>query len=77
MGHKDTQSQIHIEFISQPVHLSTSLTVEQPEVRNMATEEEEVADDVEMPDYRTLKLNKENVHLFENHSSGMALTAYS
>lgn len=43
----------------------------------MATEEEEVADDVEMPDYRTLKLNKENVHLFENHSSGMALTAYS
>ncbi|CAB1324227.1 unnamed protein product [Coregonus sp. 'balchen'] len=44
-------------------------TVEQPEVRNMATEEEEVADDEEMPDYRALKLNTENAHLFENHSS--------
>uniref|UniRef100_A0A8C7SEM5 Impact RWD domain protein n=1 Tax=Oncorhynchus mykiss TaxID=8022 RepID=A0A8C7SEM5_ONCMY len=31
--------------------------------------EEEVVEDVEIPDYRNLKLNKENIHLFENHSS--------
>ncbi|KAL1022475.1 hypothetical protein UPYG_G00028190 [Umbra pygmaea] len=43
-------------------------TVEQPEVRNMITEEE-VEDGDEIPDYRALKLTTDNAHLFENHSS--------
>uniref|UniRef100_A0A673WH00 Impact N-terminal domain-containing protein n=1 Tax=Salmo trutta TaxID=8032 RepID=A0A673WH00_SALTR len=48
---KQRHTNTHLQYISQPVHLSTFLTVDQP------------------------KLNTENVHLFENHSIGMALTA--
>ncbi|KAF3835097.1 hypothetical protein F7725_027655 [Dissostichus mawsoni] len=41
----------------------SSETVDQPENVNMTTEEEE-DDDEDMPDFRSLKLNTENAHLF-------------
>ncbi|XP_071371677.1 protein IMPACT [Centroberyx affinis] len=44
-------------------------TVEQPEKVNMMTEEEEDDDDEDVPDFRTLKLNTENAHLFMDHAN--------
>ncbi|XP_041647668.1 protein IMPACT [Cheilinus undulatus] len=45
----------------------SSETVSQPENVNMTAEEEDDNDDV--PDFRTLKLNTENEHLFMHHAA--------
>lgn len=71
---KKKHTNAQLEFISQPVHLSTFLTVDHPKVRNMTTEMED-DEEIMLPDNWVLKLNTESVHLFENHSIGMALTA--
>lgn len=71
---KQRHTNAQLQYISQPVHLSTFLTVDQPKVRNMTTEMED-DEEITLPDNWVLKLNTENVHLFENHSIGMALTA--
>ncbi|XP_035033105.1 protein IMPACT [Hippoglossus stenolepis] len=42
-------------------------TVDQPERVNMTAEED--VDDEDLPDFRTLKLNTENAHLFLDHSN--------
>ncbi|XP_018525866.1 LOW QUALITY PROTEIN: protein IMPACT [Lates calcarifer] len=47
----------------------SSETVDQPEKVNMTAEEEEDDDDEDIPDFRTLKLNTENVHLFMDHAN--------
>ncbi|XP_041791701.1 protein IMPACT [Chelmon rostratus] len=44
-----------------------SETVDQPEKVNM-TAEEDVDDDEDLPDFRTLQLNTENAHLFADHA---------
>lgn len=46
--------------------------MDQPEKVNMTAEEEEDDDDEDIPDFRTLKLNTENVHLFMDHANGTA-----
>ncbi|XP_076582461.1 protein IMPACT isoform X1 [Chaetodon auriga] len=42
-------------------------SVDQPEKVNM-TAEEDVDDDEDVPDFRTLKLNTDNAHLFSDHA---------
>ena len=49
--------------------------MDQPERVNM-TAEEEVDDDEDLPDFRTLKLNTENAHLFLDHSNGTTHFVY-
>ncbi|XP_067453640.1 protein IMPACT isoform X1 [Thunnus thynnus] len=46
----------------------SSETVDQPEKVNITTEEE-VDDDEDMQDFRNLKLNTENAHLFMDHAN--------
>ncbi|KAI3368972.1 hypothetical protein L3Q82_025954, partial [Scortum barcoo] len=50
----------------------SSETVDQPENVNM-TAEEEVDDDEDIPDFRTLKLNTEHAHLFMDQANGTSL----
>uniref|UniRef100_A0A8C7FUY2 Impact N-terminal domain-containing protein n=1 Tax=Oncorhynchus kisutch TaxID=8019 RepID=A0A8C7FUY2_ONCKI len=64
---KQRHTNAQLEFISQPVHLSTFLTVDHPKVRNMTTEMED-DEEIMLPDNWVLKLNTESLHLFENHS---------
>ncbi|CAB1415188.1 unnamed protein product [Pleuronectes platessa] len=45
----------------------SSETVDQPERVNMTAEED--VDDEDLPDFRTLKLNTENAHLFLDHAN--------
>ena len=45
--------------------------MDQPEKVNI-TAEEEVDDDEDMQDFRNLKLNTENAHLFMDHANGTA-----
>ncbi|KAF7659109.1 hypothetical protein LDENG_00003170 [Lucifuga dentata] len=47
----------------------SSETVGHPEKVNMTTEEELDDDDEDIPNFRTLKLNTENVHLFMDHAN--------
>ncbi|XP_035503355.2 protein IMPACT isoform X5 [Scophthalmus maximus] len=51
----------------------SSETVDQPEKVNVTAEEE--VDDEDIPDFRTLKLNTENAHLFMDHSYDEELPA--
>ncbi|XP_042372755.1 protein IMPACT isoform X2 [Plectropomus leopardus] len=46
----------------------SSDTVEHPEKVNVTAEEDVDDDDEEIPDFRTLKLNTENAHLFMDHA---------
>lgn len=51
--------------------LTCLVSVDQPEKVNM-TAEEDVDDDEDLPDFRTLQLNTENAHLFADHADGAA-----
>lgn len=47
--------------------------MDQPEMVNR-TAEEEVDDDDDIPDFRTLKLNTDIAHLFVDHANGTTYT---
>ncbi|XP_029284794.1 protein IMPACT isoform X3 [Cottoperca gobio] len=48
----------------------SSETVDQPEKVNMTAEEDVDEEEEDIPDYRTLKLNTENAHMFMHHENG-------
>lgn len=47
----------------------SSESVDQPEKVNMTAEEDVDDDDEDVPDFRTLKLNTDNAHLFSDHAN--------
>lgn len=51
----------------------SSETVDQPEQVNLTAEQEVDDDDEDIPDFRALKLNTENAHLFMDHANGEEL----